>query len=610
MCYIERRQDRTLDHDITHQELSMSRSPSPRFWRVARGLAAGSLLLALTLLGPLVATAQIDIGDTLTIIQRPLQNLPALVTPGSTLPIDCAADPATTGWAATLRHGSVTVPLVVTGASYDASTLWWRLTATVPSVPLYELYDLEVSANGGLLDTTRHAVRVMQDFQDTWYFVHITDTHLPTTLYYYENGADTDSTSMEDLRAVIEDINLINPEFVLLTGDLIHEGELEDYLGKRYFTRAQHLLSELTVPFYLVAGNHDIGGWDSTPPPDGTARFNWWKFFGWPRLDDPPPGAPWRTQNYSFDYGPIHFTGLEAYINYDDYLYWYYGSDSFTAAQLQWLDDDLAAAGGSTKVLFYHYDFSSQVDLDALGASMALWGHIHSDNGSLSQPPYNLATNNVCDGDRAFRLIRVSGSNLSPRPTLAAGATGSVLRVTYAPANDGTNETVTAQVINGHSERFQNGLLRVLMPHAAAYRVTGGTLEQVDASGPATVCYVDVDVPAVSSRTVTVEVDLTDVPLGRPVPASVQLAPARPNPFNPLTELRYGLARTAAVRLAIFDLQGREVAVLVQGTRDEGAHTVRWDGRDDRGQDAPSGIYLARLEALGQVRVQKLVLAR
>ncbi len=588
----------------------MSRSPSPRSAFVARGLAAGGLLLALLLLGPLAATAQIAIGDTLTIIQRPLQNLPALVTPGGTLPIDCAADPATTGWTATLRHGSVTVPLAVTDATYDAGTLWWHLAATVPGVPLYELYDLEVAADGGILDTTRHAVRVLPDFRDSWYFVHITDTHLPTTLYYYENGADTDSTSMEDLRAVIEDINLINPEFVLLTGDLIHEGELEDYLGKRYFTRAQHLLSELTVPFFLVSGNHDIGGWDSTPPPDGTARFNWWKFFGWPRLDDPPPGAPWRTQNYSFDYGPIHFTGLEAYNNYDNYLSWYYGSDSFTAAQLQWLDDDLAATSAPTKVLFYHCDFSYQIDLDALGVDMALWGHIHSDSGSLSHQPYDLATNNVCDGDRAFRLIRVSGSTLTPRPTLAAGATGSVLRVTYTPANDGTNETVTAQVVNGHAERFQDGLLRVLMPHAAGYRVTGGTLEQVDASGSATVCYVGVDVPAASSRTVTVEVDLTDVPPGNPVPAGVQLAPARPNPFNPLTELRYELARSAAVRLAIFDLQGREVAVLVQGTRDEGAHTVRWDGRDDRGQDVPSGIYLARLEALGQVRVQKLVLAR
>ena len=57
----------------------------------------------------------------------------------------------------------------------------------------------------------------------------------------------------------------------------------------------------------------------------------------------PPPGAPWHTQNYSFDYGPVHYVGLESYINYDDWRSWIYSTESFTSAQLSWLDDDLAA---------------------------------------------------------------------------------------------------------------------------------------------------------------------------------------------------------------------------------------------------------------------------
>ena len=82
---------------------------------------------------------------------------------------------------------------------------------------------------------------------------------------------------------------------------------------------------------------------------DGTARRDWWRFFGWPRLDDPPAGAPWRTQNYSFDYGPVHFVGMESYNNYDRWREEIYGSDSFTSGQLDWLAQDLAAAitGGS-----------------------------------------------------------------------------------------------------------------------------------------------------------------------------------------------------------------------------------------------------------------------
>jgi len=115
---------------------------------------------------------------------------------------------------------------------------------------------------------------------------------------------------------------------VLLTGDMINEGELEDFENRRVYTKAQKLLEELEVPLYLTSGNHDIGGWSSTPPSQGTARRDWWRFFGWGWLLDPPAADPYYTQNYSFDYGPIHYIGMEAYLNYDNYLYYIYGDEN------------------------------------------------------------------------------------------------------------------------------------------------------------------------------------------------------------------------------------------------------------------------------------------
>ena len=243
-----------------------------------------------------------------------------------------------------------------------------------------------------------------------FYFVQITDTHLPTHLYYYESGSDSDTTELLDLRAVIDDINIMNPEFVLLTGDLVNEGELENYLTKRYFTRAKRVLKELGVPVYIMAGNHDIGGWDDTPPVDGTARRNWWKFFGWRRLYSPPPSELAYTQDYSFDYGGAHFVGLEAYNNYDLWRRTTYGTDSFTSKQLTWLTSDLAAVSPTTPVVaFYHMDFQDQLNLAGLGIDCALWGHIHSSSGSIGAPPYNLSLKAVCDGGRAMRVVRVVG---------------------------------------------------------------------------------------------------------------------------------------------------------------------------------------------------------
>jgi hypothetical protein len=450
------------------------------------------------------AEATIPVGDTLTVIQRPLLNIPSIVMVGDTLKIECEAGSGTTGWAAGLLREGTETPMTIVSSTYDASTLWWELEALVPTVPVYDLYDLLVTANGGINDTTWNAVRVIPEFKDDYYFVHITDTHLPTHLYYYQSGADTDSSEVVDLREIIQDVNVINPEFVLLTGDFINEGELEDFLNKRYFSRSQRLLTEFEVPVYLTSGNHDIGGWNDSPPPDGTARQTWWRFFGWKRCDSPPPGAPWYTQNFSFDYGPVHYVGLEAYINYDGWRYGIYGGESFTSGQMQWLDNDIAAASGSAAhVIFYHYDFSNQINLSSLGADMSLAGHRHRDVDDFSHP-YEIETNNACDDERCYRLIRVSSGVLNPSSTVSAGSDGASLEVVYSPANDGTNYTLSANITNDLDERFEHSQLRFIMPNEPGTAdVTGGTLLQIDDSGTYAVWYVGVDILPTSSPTVT-----------------------------------------------------------------------------------------------------------
>jgi predicted MPP superfamily phosphohydrolase len=457
-------------------------------------------------------------GDTLTVIQRPLVNLPAIVTPGSILTVECEAPTGTSGWTASLVHGQVAVPLTVQSSTYNSSTLWWTIQALVPAVPVYELYDLVVTANGDIADTTWNSVDVISGYLDDYYFIQITDTHLPTELYYYESGADTDSSSIVDLREIIRDVNIINPAFVVITGDFINEGELEDYLGKMYFSRAQRMLTEFEVPVYLTSGNHDIGGWDETPPPDGTARQNWWKFFGWKRLNAPPAGAPFYTQDYSFDYGPVHYVALEAYLNYEGWRPAIYGGQSFTDAQMQWLGANLAAASGAAeRVLLFHSDFSNEINLANLDVGLSLSGHTHS-NTEDSSYPYKVVTNNACNGERSYRLVRVTNGTVSPQATLYAGGTGANLKVVFAPANSGAEYTVTATVTNNISQRFQHGRLRFVMPNEPGdFTVTGGTLLQVDTSGSHAICYVDVDIPASSSRSVTVT--LTPAPNQAPAVA-------------------------------------------------------------------------------------------
>ncbi len=547
------------------------------------------------------------VADTLTVIQRPLLNIPALLAPGDTLEISCEADGAVTGWAAELRYEAITLPLSIASATHDPDTGWWTLRAPLQSPELFELYDLHVSADGGIDDTTTNAVSVLPAFKDDYYFMHITDTHLPTHYFVDNPNSETDSSSVVDLREIFADFELINPEFVLLTGDFVNEGELEDYLYRRYHSRSQRLLTESLVPIFLTAGNHDLGGWDDTPPPAGTARRDWWRFFGWPRLDDPPPGAPARTQDYSFDYGPVHFVGLEAYDNYDWWRYGIYGSTSFISDQMLWLDADLAAAtaaGSTSQVLFYHYDFKDELNLSSLGVDMALWGHIHSSSGSIYTPPYDLSTDNTTDGSRAYRMIRVSNGVLIPTNTLRAGSAGNNLSVQYSPANDGTNLALSATVTNNQAQGFEHGRLRLLLPNqSGTILVTGGTLAQVDRSGEFAVCYVDVNFPSYSATQVDILLDATPAE-GTPV-AGLSLAQNFPNPFNPRTTFAFSLPCDGPAELTVVDVQGREVARLLEGDQPAGPGSVSWDAGE-----LASGLYLLRLSSCGGSLTRKITLAR
>lgn len=93
-------------------------------------------------------------------------------------------------------------------------------------------------------------------------------------------------------------------------------------------------------------------------------------------------------------------------------------------------------------------------------------------------------------------------------------------------------------------------------------------------------------------------------------PAGLWLRSGVPNPFQAQTSVTFDLPEAGHIRLAVYDVLGRRVKVLLEGVVDEGSRTVFWDGRSASGRDSPSGVYFVRLEWRGQVRTQKLVLAR
>jgi hypothetical protein len=78
-----------------------------------------------------------------------------------------------------------------------------------------------------------------------------------------------------------------------------------------------------------------------------------------------------------------------------------------------------------------------------------------------------------------------------------------------------------------------------------------------------------------------------------------------PNPFNPSTVVRYELPETGHVRLSVYDVMGREVAVLVDGAQAVGSYEVTFNAAN-----LASGVYLYRLQVGAQTQTQKMLLMK
>jgi len=90
------------------------------------------------------------------------------------------------------------------------------------------------------------------------------------------------------------------------------------------------------------------------------------------------------------------------------------------------------------------------------------------------------------------------------------------------------------------------------------------------------------------------------------LPSKISLDGNYPNPFNPMTSIKFSLPRELPMTLRIFNARGQEVATLIQGsTMGIGQHTVTWQGGNN-----PSGVYFYRLEAPGFVQTDKMIMLK
>ena len=96
----------------------------------------------------------------------------------------------------------------------------------------------------------------------------------------------------------------------------------------------------------------------------------------------------------------------------------------------------------------------------------------------------------------------------------------------------------------------------------------------------------------------------------RAIPNEYSLHHNYPNPFNPSTTIMYDIPEAGYTRLFIYDLLGREVAILVNKKIDAGYYNVRWDGRNQYGQSVGAGVYFYQIQSTGFIRTHKMLLLK
>lgn len=88
------------------------------------------------------------------------------------------------------------------------------------------------------------------------------------------------------------------------------------------------------------------------------------------------------------------------------------------------------------------------------------------------------------------------------------------------------------------------------------------------------------------------------------------LSPNYPNPFNAQTTIAYALPEAVHVQVSIFNAAGQLVRRLVDARQTPGYKTIHWDGKDQRGVDAGSGVYVVRMKAGAFVQTRKMTLQK
>jgi len=395
----------------------------------------------------------------------PLFSTPAIVRKGGNFSIMVSFDGAPEQWECEISTAYDIVCedyfLAVEDEEYNPTSGLWILNVTVPSNVNEDLYNITVVAysDGDKYQADEpKSVSVVNEFKNNFSFVHLTDFHIGDP-----RGMTVDvrkTIGWKAARKSVEEINLLNPDFVIITGDLVF-GQLYPFEYSVEYRKCYKILQQFDVPTFLCPGNHD--GYIQT----GQDGFRLWEKFIGPLY-------------YSFNYGDYHFTSVNSYdwpapsrwaISYAP-LQW---GGHIREEQMKWIEKDLEhSTNAKARFIMLHHNplwdtkndsllkngnYTGREELLSLiekyNVSAVFDGHVHYDNVTEQNGTLYITTTTCAselsaeDAYWGYRLIEVEDGKIvsynykEPKYSIPLYR----LNCTYSE-NDGSASTVSAEIEN------------------------------------------------------------------------------------------------------------------------------------------------------------------
>ena len=511
-------------------------------------------------------------------------------------------------------------------------------------------WGVDTTYSMGSAQTTEYGTEHMHSYTITGlspatkycYQVSCAGTYLPGDFYSApEEGASsvslmvygdtrTNYTVHDSVAALMVSQYEAQPEYqtlVLATGDLVVFGAEEVSWQNQFFrddmTNMRQRMRE--VPFTSCLGNHELYESGYTGVDMDTPLFG--MYFPYPYVD---------RRYWSFDYGPVHVTVVDQYPgDYDPY-----GPGLLWDAELAWIESDLSSTSKEWKLVVLHEpgwsngaEHENNPDVQELlqplceeyGVQMVFAGHNHSYGRACKNGVHHITTGgggaplrtpkpgypNVITAFMTYHfcMLDIDQDILSMIVVDWEGATIDSFTIDNSQT---VNYLLGSVTLDGGPGSVEDVLIEAgsASDNPDCYGYYGMQLNpgvyDVTASlgGYTTQVYEDIEILAGTETTLDIvmyETSIDDADMGS-VPG---LEGATPNPFATSTSIGFGLARNGYARIEVYDLSGRLVETLMDGTITQGSHSVAFDG-----SALPSGLYVVRMTAGGSSDTERIVLIR